>query len=92
MWIFYKILEIFGARQIHQTGRYVNEKNVIAIQYQQQLPLDWKKEISGNEQVVFRKPDIVIEKNHNLVAVVDVKYMKYKEESDKISEPKVYSQ
>lgn len=91
MWIFYKILDIFGARQIHQKGRYVNEKNVITIQYQQQMPLDWTKEIGGYETEVFRKPDIVIEKNHKIVAVVDAKYMKYKEEN-KVGESEIYSQ
>lgn len=91
MWIFYKILDIFGARQIRQKGRYINEKNVIAIQYQQQLPLDWTKEINGYGKYVFRKPDIILEKNHKIVAVVDAKYMKYEEESDEISEREIYS-
>lgn len=88
IWVFYKILEILEPiRQSkqHDHRLFINEQRGISIQYQSQEKIDWMLEKAGMNFSVKRRPDVLLRKNNEIKALIDAKYMLYKE-SDEESE------
>jgi hypothetical protein len=95
IWIFYKILELLEPirqSKTHDHKLFMNDRKAISIQYQALEEIGWTLKLCGSSFPVKRKPDILIRKDGNVKALIDAKYMLYKEseEDNELSGPELF--
>ena len=76
LWVFYKIIDLYSKlekmKQQNPPDNKIFSNGIYTIQEQWSKKIEWKID-GGNE--LFRRPDILIEKNGEIKAIIDAKYM-----------------
>ena len=94
IWIFYQMLKMFfeNAQGVDQKSSSSNKfsKNQYTIEYQFSKPIGWirlgRDRAGGKYNQIERRPDTVIKKGSEIVAMIDAKYMKSDAKSDEKSD------
>ena len=94
IWIFYQMLKLFfvNGQEVDQKSSSPDKfsKNQYTIEYQFNKPIGWIRLGRDNKGAKYneipRRPDIVIKKGSDIVAMIDAKYMKYGSKTDKKSD------
>jgi hypothetical protein len=85
LWLFYKIIDLYGKskKMEQQSDKTVFSNGLYSIEEQWSKTIGWRKK-DGSE--VNRRPDILIRKNGDGVAIIDAKYMSGNKELEETSQ------
>ncbi len=89
MWVFYKILEMFGGMEFTSNHKKFSNKKY-SVEYQYSKHVGWIAE-KERETNIFRQPDVVIKKDGKIIAIIDAKYMSSDKKYDPYDETKSQS-
>ena len=85
LWLFYKIIDLYSEskKMEQQSDKTVFSNGLYSIEEQWSKTIGWRK-LDGSE--VNRRPDILIRKNGDGVAIIDAKYMSGNKELEETSQ------